>query len=80
MKVRGGASSSATVYYLKGEDGYQTKTTALFQDFAKYNLAQSHIKRVTEKSITEAHKIALLQMDDLVAEATAFYEKLDNES
>jgi len=80
MKAKGGASSSAIVYYLKGEGDYQTKTTALFHDFAKYNIAQSPIKRVTEKSITEAHKIALLQMDELIEEATNFYEKLDNES
>jgi len=73
-KTRGGLSASASVCIRKGEDGYATDTTVIFQDFFKSGIAPTPCKRVTEKSIQSAHENALEHMGQLVIEATAFYE------
>jgi len=74
-KSRGGLSASASVCIRKGEDGYATETTVIFQDFFKSGIAPTPCKRVTEKAIQSAHENALEHMGQLVKDATAFYEE-----
>ena len=73
-KSRGGLSASVSVCIRKGEDGYATETTVIFQDFFKSGIAPTPCKRVTEKAIQSAHENALEHMGQLVKDATAFYE------
>jgi hypothetical protein len=73
-KTRGGLSASASVCVRKGEDGFSSDTTMIFQDFFKSSIAPTPCKRVTEKAIQSAHENALEHMGQLVKDATAFYE------
>lgn len=73
-KCRGGLVATAHVYVLKDQgNGFVTKTTTIFQDYNKQAIAPTPCKRVTEKALINAHQSALLEMDDIVEEAKAFY-------
>ena len=77
-KVRGGLSSYASVYiYKEDENGFSSKETVIFQDFAKGNIAPTPCKRITERAVRDAHECALLEMKDLIKEAKDFYENLE---
>ncbi len=71
-----GIASNANVFIHK-PDG--SKMTEIFGDFTKYNISQTNGKRATETAIRSVHELALLQMDDLVIEAKAFYVEKDNQ-
>ena len=73
-KVRGGLAAYANVFIQKDSgNGYLTKSTVIFQDFNKHGIAATPCKRVTEKAVLEVHERALLEMDEIVEEAKAFY-------
>lgn len=73
-KNNGGLAACANVYILKDlGDGFHSKSTVMFQDFRKHNIAATPCKRVTENAVIEAHNRALLKMDEIVQEAKAFY-------
>lgn len=55
------------------QSGNPVETTILFGDFRKSGIAATACNRVKEKSIEAAHKVALEQMESLIAEAQAFY-------
>ena len=50
-----------------------SETTENFGDFYKRALAPTECKRVTEKAVLEVHNRALLEMDNLIIQAQAFY-------
>ncbi len=80
-KARGGIAAHVTVSIYKDCDsGFSSKTTEIFGDFRKSNIAPTPCKRVTEKAILEVHEKALLQMGDLIAEATEFYRTKNREA
>lgn len=70
---RGGISSFASVCVRRDTGhGYQSETSALFQDYAKwYNVTPC--ARVTEKAIREAHAVALESFADHIAAAKLQY-------
>lgn len=75
-KVRGGIAAHASVFIWKdGGDGFSCKMTEIFGDFRKTGIAATPCKRVTENAVKEVHARALLEMDALIEEAKAFYEK-----
>ena len=79
-KVRGGLAAHANVFIYKEERGFTSKSTEIFGDFSKSGIAFTECKRVTEKALVKAHKLALLEMDNLIVKATAFYKNKDNEA
>lgn len=79
-KIQGGLSAFASVCVRSGKGQFQTETTRIFEDFVKPNIAPTRVKRVTERAVSEVHEIALLQMDDIVNEAIAFYEAKEQAS
>lgn len=72
-KIQGGLSAFASVCIRSGKGNFQTETTRIFEDFVKSNIAPTRVKRVTERAVTDVHNLALLEMDDIVKEAKAFY-------
>lgn len=74
-KIPGGLAASANVFYYK-PDG--SKMTMIFQDFVKRGIAKTSCSRVTEKAVLQVHEKALLEMNSLIGEAKAFYEKQDD--
>ena len=73
-KIQGGLSAFASVCVRSGNGTFRTETTRIFEDFVKSNIAPTRVKRVTERAVSEVHQLALLQMDNIIAEAKAFYE------
>lgn len=69
---RGGISSFASVCVRRYSNGYQTETSALFQDYAKWYNA-TPCKRVTEKAIEAAHRVALETFAEHIAAAKLQY-------
>lgn len=72
-KARVGLASTASVFVRSIQSGIPVETTILFGDFRKSGIAATACNRVKEKSIEAAHKVALEQMESLIAEAQAFY-------
>lgn len=73
-RTRGGISSAASVCERQNRDGaFYAEVTAIFGDFYKSNIAPVACNRVTEKAVIAAHTDALPHMDDLIAQAKAFY-------
>jgi hypothetical protein len=71
---RGGLWSCATVGIEKNEGGYTSFSFMMYQDFHKgFNFTPA--KRVTEKSVMEAHKVALSMLPAIVEEAKQQYSK-----
>ncbi len=73
-KARGGLATTASVFIRSMQSGCPVETTVLFGDFRKSGISPTPCSRVTEKSIEAAHKVALAQMESLIAEAQAFYK------
>jgi len=72
-KSRTAISAMASVCIRQDRGGYHTETHALFEDYAKTGIALTPCTRATEKAVRDVHVRALLQMDTLIAEATAHY-------
>lgn len=73
-KVAYGLETRANVYYHKDlEDGTYIRSTMMFQDFFKSGIASATVKRVTEKSVVDLQKIALLKIDEIIKEAKNHY-------
>jgi len=72
-KIPGGLAASASVSIREDRNGFQCETTSIFQDFYKSGIAVTPCKRVTEKTVRQVHQQALMEMDQLIAQATAFY-------
>ena len=73
-KSRGGLDTTASVCIRQNrEPGFLTETTEIFGDFYKRGIAPTECKRVTEKAVLEVHNRALLEMDNLITQAKAFY-------
>lgn len=72
-KTRGGLDTTASVCIRQDRGNYASETFVIFQDFYKRGIAPTACKRVTEKAVLEVHNRALLEMEALIKEATAFY-------
>ena len=71
-----GLETSASVWS-PWKDGYLTHKTVVFGcggDFSRH-LAVTHPKRVTEKAVVEQHEQALGLIEQLRAEACAYYQQ-----
>ena len=81
-KTRGGVAASASVCirsYCEAT-GFTSETYNIFGGYSKSGIAMAKGRRGTEKAIREVHAQALLEMETLIAEATAFYEARDAEA
>jgi len=74
-KTRGGLASTASAFIRSTKTGYSVDTTVIFEDFFKSNIAPTPCSRITEKAIQLAHQAALVHMESLIANATAFYNQ-----
>ena len=73
-KSRGGIDAYASVCIRQNQGKcFISETHAIFHDFYKRGIAPTECKRVTEKAVLEVHNRALLEMDNLIKEAKAFY-------
>lgn len=68
-RSNGRVSTHATVIYNKPDGSY---STIVFQDYSK-TIAQIKLTRVTEKSLSEAHKAALAAIPAVMLEVAAQY-------
>lgn len=74
-KLNGRLAATASVSIRKNSGaGFMSETTEIFGDFYKRGIAETSCSRVTEKSVLDVHKRALLEMDALIDQAKAFYE------
>jgi hypothetical protein len=67
-----GVSTNFQAMNITNERGYQTESFVIFQDFSK-SISNPNIKRVTEKSIAEAHELALTRLNEIKEQAEAHY-------
>lgn len=74
-KIRGGIATNARVSVVNEALGKET--TIIFQDYSKSNICPMPCKRVTEKTILQAHEQAKTKLDELTEEVKAFYVNLD---
>ena len=73
-KTPGGLDTTASVCIRQNRgNGFISETTEIFYDFYQRGIAPTECKRVTEKAVLEVHNRALLQMDNLITQAKAFY-------
>jgi len=80
-KTRGGIAAFASVCIRKDcATGFVSETHALFADFTRSGIAMAPGRRATEKAIRDVHATALLEMDALIDEATAFYAAKEQEA
>lgn len=79
-KSHGGLDAHVSVFILKKCNGFTSKETEIFGDFSKSNIAPTECKRVTEKAVLEVHNRALLEIDEFIRAAKAFYAKRDAEN